>query len=1207
MSVCSRSAKNIVFVANQFSLRFLFVLCVALIGFSLSTFAQQTTIRGTVTDPSGAVVPNVTITITNTDTNINKVYPTNDAGQFVAPDLQVGHYKVRAEAKGFKVAEQKDVVLTIGASVRVDFQMQLGASQETVTVEANVVSVQTDTGERSNLITGQQLSQISVNGRSIYQLAALTPGASSQFGNGAYVNTPVGGDASVEFNGMRQNHNIYLLDGGEDDDRGGAGGMSIAPSSDAIAEFRALTSNYSADYGLSSAGTMTMALKSGTSQYHASAWEFFRNDALDARNFFTPTHNLNGSYNPVPELRYNVYGFNVGGPVSFGKLYNPDKKRTFFFYNMEWRPLVQGSISSGQQVPLPSTYPTAAGANFGTTAITVPTYTGANPQVAPSVLFANCPGGVAPAGITSGGAFPNNIIPACMINANAASLVAAGIFPAPTAGNKFFGGTNAPTNLREEIVRIDHNFSSKFSVFGHYIAEQVSQGYSISQWSGANVPTVGDTFGNPSYSAVIHTTYTISPTLVNEVAFNYNGNRINIIPNPGAGLASLSLPSGYDSTNSRLFTGPNNMDRIPNIDLTGTTGTHFEISSWPWKNKADDYQIRDDLSWTHGAHQLKFGGSWALYKKVQDLFGQTQGGFSFNGSFTGNDFADMLLGTASNYQELAVQDSGKWNNVSWAAYVQDNWRVNRRLTLNLGLRWDGVPHTYEANDRMGNFYPGLYNPADAATFTTNNTICSGPFNAVTGANPGCTAASPGLGSSPNSILAGVPLYLNGIGIPGQCYSGFCVPKGLVNNHWAAFGPRLGFAYDLTGQGKTVIRGGFGMMYERIQGNDMYNAGPNIPFSLQVNNTAVYMTNPSVGLSSGTVTTAADLPVNPAGITGLALDDYKLPVSYQYSIGVQHALGSKSVLSVSYVGNVSRHQNDYRNINLPSESELAAVGGVNQPAINYNTAPGISYAGFNTIKQSENEANTHYNGLQVDLNSQIGRDLTLRALYTYSHAFDPTTAGNGGGDLGTVSNPYAGWAYDAGPSGYDRTNVALVDFIYDIPVFRHSENKALRIGLGGWQVSGIVTMESGVPLNITLTGAQGSYNVGGSNRPNLAGSVSYPSSACASQQCIQYINPAAFSDPAVGDWGTLGHNALRGPGRDNWNLSLFKSFVFSESRGYHLEFRAESFNTWNHTQFNGVNTGISFNTATGALQNTNFGQYNSAFDPRIFQLGLKLIF
>src|SRR5271154_5683584 len=421
-STCSFfcAAKNIVFVEKTFRLRFLFVLLVALIGFSFSTFAQQTAIRGTVTDPSGAVVPNVNITLTNTDTGVSKVIPTNDAGQFVAVDLQIGHYKVKAEAKGFKVAEQKDIVLTIGASLRVDFQMQMGAAQETVTVEANAVQVQTDSGEVSNLITGQQMSQLAISGRSIYQLAALTPGASSQIGgsggmSSGVTNTPVGGDNSVEFNGMRQNHNIYLLDGGEDDDRGGAGGMSIAPSSDAIAEFRALTSNYSADYGLSSAGTMTMVLKSGTSQFHASAWEFNRNDYFDAQNYFVPNQ----------ELRLNVYGFNVGGPVTLGHFYNPDKKRTFFFYNMEWRPLVQGGATN-QTVPGTDTY----GGNFSSllslakpNPIFVPTFcgpgttvgacTGSNAQVASRVLFANCPNQQAPAGIVGGQQFPGNIIPSC--------------------------------------------------------------------------------------------------------------------------------------------------------------------------------------------------------------------------------------------------------------------------------------------------------------------------------------------------------------------------------------------------------------------------------------------------------------------------------------------------------------------------------------------------------------------------------------------------------------------------------------------------------------------------------------------------------------------------------------------------------------------------------------------------------------------------
>jgi hypothetical protein len=1143
---------------------FLFVL---LCCFPLASFAQEASIVGTVTDPTGSVMPSVKITVTSLATGLIRTIATNEVGQYVLADLPIGHYAIRAEASGFKSAEHKDVVLQVGDRFRLDFQLQVGGTSETVTVEADAVRVQTDSGERSNVITGQQISQLAVSGRSIYQLAALAPGASSQIGgsgsggmsSAGVVNTPVGGDASVEFNGMRQNHNIYLLDGGEDDDRGGAGGMSIAPSSDAIAEFRQLTSNYSPEFGLSSAGTMTMVLKSGTSTLHASAWEFNRNDAFDARNFFNPAPA------PVAELRLNVFGFNVGGPVTLGKLYNRDRKKTFFFYNMEWRRLIQGNINNGQPVPLPSTY----GGDFSSlsTAINVPSAA----QVSASVLAKNCPGGILPAGVVQGQAFPGNVIPSCMLDPNAQALMKAGIFPAPTSGDQFFGSANAPTNLKEEIVRIDHNFNSKFSVFGHFIAEQVSQGFSISQWSSANVPTVGDTFGNPSYSAVIHTTYTISPTLLNEIAFNYNGNRINIVPFPGAGLSSLSIPSSYDSTSSRLFSGPNNLDRIPNIDLNGSTGTKFEISSWPWNNTADDYQIRDDVSWTKGAHQFKFGFGWALYKKVQNLFGQTQGGFSFDGTFTGNDFADFLLGDAKSYQELAVQDSGHWNNVSYSSYFLDNWRATRRLTLNLGLRWDGVPHTYEANDRMGNFYPKLYNPADAAVLNPDGTI-----------NP----ASPGLGSSPNPILAGVPLYLNGIGIPEQ--NG--IPKGLVNGGLLGFGPRLGFAYDLTGDSRTVLRGGFGIMFERIQGNDMYNAGPNIPFSLQVNTPGpVELDNPRLSLATGTAQT---LPINPASITGLALDNYGLPLSYQYSIGIQRQLNAKSVLTVSYVGNQNRHQNEYNELNLPDESALIPI--INGVAgANYNTAAGLPYPGFHSIDLSQNTANSHYNSLQVDLNSQVGRDLSLRAYYTLSRTIDPTTAGSGGGDLGNVSNPYLGWQYDVGPGGYDRTHNAAVNFVYDIPFLRHNSSRLVRSTVGGWEISGIVTVTSGLPLNVGISGAQNTNALpNATNRPDQTGAVSYPHTVG------EWFDTSVFTLPAVGSFGTVGHNSLRGPGRDNWNLSLFKSFTLSETRGSHFELRIESFNTWNHTEFNQVSTNL------GA---SNFGQVTSAFDPRVLQLGAKLYF
>ncbi len=1151
---------------------------------SVFAFAQEATIVGTVTDPSGAAVPNVSVNITNVDTGQVSHLTTNDVGQYVAPDLHIGHYVVRAEGANFKAAEQKDIVLAVGDRRRVDFQLQMGSAQESITVEANTVQVQSDSGEVSNVITGQQISQLSANGRSMYQLINLTPGASSGQSDFSPP-TPVGGDANVSFNGLRQGHNIYLLDGAESDDRGGAGGSDVMPSLDAIAEFRMMTSNYSAEYGLSSAATMTAVIKSGTRTFHASAWEFLRNDALDARNYF------NRAPDPVAELRFHTYGFNVGGPVSFHpKSSNP---KTFFFYNMEWRSLIQGQTLN-QTVPFPSTYggnfsanlpadvfDKVDGANIPNSGLHVPC---ANQlSAAQQALFAgqtfstpNASGSciadpnVPIAQNPTFQKFNNNTLP--FLDANAQVLLAAGIFPKPTSGAQFIGGNNIPTHLREEVVRVDHRFTDKFSVFGHFLAEQISQGYGTSQWSGDNVPTVGDTFGNPSYSAVVHATHTIHPNLLNEIAFNYNGNRINIVP-----TGIFAQPSGY--TIPRIFSGPNNEQRIAEIHLNGTTGADYTSASWPWHNKADDYQIRDDISWVKGAHQLKFGASWAIYKKVQDLFGQTQGGFTYNNTYTGNDFADFLLGYADQYTELAVQDHGLWNNVSWAAYVQDNWRATRRLTLNLGLRWDGVPHTYEANNRMGNFYPNLYDPALAATFDTAGNLCS------SASDPGCAAASPGLGPSPNPILNGYLFYLNGIGIPGK--NG--VPKDLVDNHWAAFGPRIGFAYDLLGTGKTIVRGGFGTMYERIQGNDMYNAGANVPFSSSVTFNQVLTSSPTTSVTTGNTLTA---PITVSSLTGLDRTQYKLPVSYQYSAGVQQAFGAKSVLSVAYVGNQNRHQNDYVETNLPDASLLPAIANGTAPA--YNTI--VPYLGFHSLKMARNEANSHYNGLQVDFHSQASRDLFFQAAYTLSRAIDPSTPGGSGYDLSNVTNPYIGWRHDLGPSILDRTNIAFVNFVYDLPIFRNTPNHLLKSTIGGWEVSGIVSMVSGAPLTITEGGVGGNVCSTIPNctvRPDFSGSKKYPKTV------DQWFDPSSgFVAAAPGTFGTLPYNAFRGPGRNNWNLSLFKSFMINEERGSKIEFRAESFNTWNHTQFNNVST---------TFGNSNFGAVTTAHDPRVFQLGLKAYF
>ncbi len=1157
---------------------FLVSLCALLIGFSSLAFGQvEATVVGTVTDPSGSVIPNVAITATELQTGAIHNTQTNADGQYTLPDLRIGTYDIRANAAGFGESERKGVVVNVGDRARIDFDMKLGTTQQSVTVEAEGVKVQTDSGEVSDVITGQQITQLATNGRSVYTLFALTPGAASIQGD-FMTPTAVSGDSNVSINGQRAGHNLQLLDGGENLDRGGSSG-SVMPSIDAIAEFRNLTSNYSAEYGLSSAATITEVIKSGTKQFHATLWEFDRNNALDARNYFNPAPQK------VSELRFNTYGFNVSGPV---ELKHKDNPKTFFFYNMEWRSLVQGGLLN-QTVPLTSTY----GGNFASTGLTVAKlhapYT-CQLSTAQQAKFAaagqplsgcslNSSGVLAPNSALQVG-FNGGAISPSLLDPNAQALLAAGIFPAPNNGAQFQGGNNSPTTVREEIARIDHQFTDKLSVFGHWVSEQTSQSYGTTQWSGDNVPTVSDVFGNPSYSAVVHATYVISPTLLNEVAFNYNGNRIHIIPQ-----GVIGAPSGFAF--NRLFTGPNADDRIPAINLSGSTGADYTSNWTPWNNKADDYQLRDDISWTRGAHQFRMGGSWAIYKKQQDAFADTEGQFTFNGAFTGNDFADFLLGYAQSYNEDAVKITGQWNNQSYAAYFQDNWRATHRLTLNLGLRWDGVPHTYEANHQSSNFYPNLYNPADAAVFNANGSI-----------NTTLTPAG-AFSTSPNPILSGVSFYTNGIGIGGV--NG--IPNGLINNHWANFGPRLGFAYDLTGQGKTVLRGGFGIMYERIQGNDMYNGANNPPGDLQPNLNNVSLSNPGMNVTNGSTVSAASLPVLPLNVSGIDANDYKQPVVDQYSLGVQQALGATSVLSISYVGSQSRHQNDYEEVNLPPLADLPGLVAGNGTLNGAGTNQYMNYPGFAGLRLARNEADGHYNSLQADLHANLRHDLTLEFGYTYSQSIDATTSNGSGGDLQNTTNPYAGWRYDQGPSPFDRRNVAFVNFVYGLPFFKNSDSHLLRSVVGGWQLSGIVTMESGAPLNIGLNGQNASSVVpNSSNRPDQIAAISYPKTV------NEWFNPADFAAPtcATGPdcYGDLGHDVVRGPGRDDWNLALFKSFVISEARGSRFEFRAESFNTWNHTQFKGDynNGGISTNFGAG-----NFGAVTGAFDPRVIQLGAKLYF
>ena len=847
-------------------------------------------------------------------------------------------------------------------------------------------------------------------------------------------------------------------------------------------------------------------------------------------------------------MRYNAFGFNVGGPLFIPHVYNTDKSKTFFFYNMEWRKLIQG-----QQIYVTAIPGQEFNGNFSNLSepITVPQTT----DPAAIAKFAQY-------GLKPGQQFPGNQIPQGLIDPNAAAFLAAGALPQPNAqGNHYSQAAPVPTDLREEIVRIDHQLSDRLSLMGHLIWDSSNNSYARSLWSGDTYPTIGTLLTAPSYSAVIRLTHTISPSLLNEIAYDYDGNELSLEP---TGL--YQRPSDF---NVPEYFSANNLNRLPTVQIGTPYSVNYETASWPWHNIFSAHTFRDDLSWTHGNHNFKFGGYVLITHKNQDIFGNTNGNFSFNGSFTGNAFSDFLLGYASGYSELDIQDAVHIRTTNIALYGVDNWRVNNNLTLNLGLRWEGVPHAYDLNGRLSNFLPGMYDPVQAPQFNADGSL-----------NPN----GPGFTTVPGIALSDVPFYLNGIGLAGQ--NG--VPEGLVKNHWRSFAPRVGFAYDVAGNQKTVIRGGFGMFYERIQGNDVYNMGPNPPFSFNPSPSNVYFSNPTVSDVTGL---QAAFPIFPSSFTALAYTDYKLPTTMQYSLGVQRQLSRNAFVSLSYVGSHDYHLPDVRNINpVPQRdpNRLAICGkNCDYSGTQYNANFDRFYPGWAAINMTEAATTSNYNSLQASLRLEASNGLTFQAAYTYSHALDYVSA-----DLNTLANPFdRGYSYGSGD--FDRRHVAIFSYIYELPFFRNSSNKFLHSIVGGWELSGITMFESGTPLTPTLGYDNLGLGGGTTNRPDMVSSAAYP------RTVYEWFNPASFVAPGPLQWGSAARGSLVGPGRNNWNMALFKSFALPWLReGARFEFRGETYNTFNHTQFHDVNTTFS---------DSNFGQVTSVYDPRIIQLGAKLVF
>ena len=1145
-----------------------FTLCLvaiaALLALTPSLRGQENaTINGTVTDATGALVANAQISLTNTATGVERKEVSNSVGAYRFGNLGIGTYNLTATEPGFQTFTRTGIVVNVAQTLEEDVQLKVGSSTQTVSVRANALQVQTETSEVSTLISGQQVEQLATNGRNVTALAALGLGVTNNLPEFSGVDALTSANG-ISFNGTRTEHNIYLLDGAEQNDRGCGGCFMNLPSQEAIAEFQTLDSNYSPDYGIGSGGTILLVMKSGTHNFHGEVYEFNRNTDYDANDYFTK---LAGQGRPTFDL--NEPGGNLGGPLFIPNIYNNNRNRTFFFWNEEWRRLIQGSAPSVANTIMASNFPTP-GAPL---AYTVPSG-GATPIVpvtsdpAKLALYGQD-------GLTAGKPFPNNTIPANLMDPNAVLEVNAGTFPKPNLGTAQYTASIPTTDfIREDAGRIDHTINSKFQLMGHYLHDAMAKSFYPPLWGDSTYPTVGTAMTNPSYTAVIKLTQTYSPSLLNETAFLYSGNKITLTPQAGKG-GSFTYPSGWGTTSSgnpaaSFFPlADNEMSRMPAIFLQGSPlNTTWDPSYFPWKNGYEGFEYRDDLSWTKSRHQFKFGFSWLHDYKNQQLQYNTNANAYFNSSaFSGDSYINFLLGDASSFSQLEYLAGKHWVNNNYGFYANDNWHISQRLTLNLGVRFDGMPHAFERYNQFANFVASDYD------YSLGN-----PVTAAGTLNPASL-----------TDFDGQQFYLNGMREANV--NGF--PRGVVQNDYKTWQPRIGFAYNVRGDGRTVIRGGFGMFYERVQGNDVYNAALNPPFAYIPSATNVYFSNPNTSALTGATTTQT-FPANLININY----HYPNPGTMDFSLGIQRELAPSVVAVVQYVGSDGWNQSDDRHINtLPLTDPSNSANpyddreGVANGTLNANIYR--IYPGFSDIEQEENESNFNYNSLQAGIRAENKHGLTTQVAYTWSHNIDLYS-----NDLYGVSDPF-NLKYDRGSDDtFDRRHDLNVSYVYNLP-FGRNGSMLRRDTIGGWTISGITAAESGVPQYVTYTGSDVVGLGGGfTNRPNLVSKVSYP------KKVGEWYTPGSYADP-VAPWnggpnngfGNAGKDSAVGPGIFNWNLSLFKAIPLNE-HGTRVELRFESFNTFNHTQFQGVDDNS---------HDSNFGAVVNDYGPRLLELGGKFVF
>ncbi len=1104
------------------------------LGLAVPALAQFGTgeISGVVTDPSGAAISQAEVKVLNQANGQTKSISTDDQGRYTALDLLVGDYTVEVNAPGFKAYVRTGIGLVSGSHVAVNVALQLGSVNEAVEVSGSGAQVETLSAQVGKVVEGRLLQDIPLNGRNVTSIMLLKPGVSSTAAANAF--RPTSDARNYYINGSRAENTNLTLDGVSMlNGRNNLKGVSLV-SVDAVAEANIVTSTYPAEFPRAGGGQVQFVTKSGTKKFHGTLYDYLRNDAFDARSFQTATKQ---------KLRFNQYGFSLGGPVIIPKVFKRDRESLFFFANTE--------------------FIRRRGENIDLTVVPTPIERSGNFNG--SRLFA------CPKDGQTGALFPGCALPADRLSQNGLGLL--NLFPLPNVvGQPSFNFRQVSPSLqdvRSSTFRVDY-LKGSTRIFWRGL-DTVDHSYGNRPTNFPSAPIDTEVIGR---STAFTVTSTVSANKLNSFRFGASARTDRSLVKPFSGSFQDYSRTKLGINYPYLFGNDKELpDKVPTLIISGLATV--DGSPYPARDGMPNWQFQDDFSWIRGAHTFKFG---AYFEYVgQNNLDQINistapgSGNNQNGTFrfaaspgnpfsTGNAVADLLIGRFDSYSEIGPKSYTLERIWSHEFYIQDSWKASSRLSLEFGLRYAywAPEHTLWGNFAM--FYPSFYDPKkEVQVSPTTGQVVPGSGDRYNG------MVLPGNGF-PDSAKGRVRFASD----PAAAGLFRGLPDTISTADKHMFQPRFGLSWDPTGQGKTSIRMGAGVFNSRYFFNDATLLGGNPPLQDQA-----VVTNGSVNNPGGT----SIAPLFPLAVT-MQDPHIRQAVTYDYSLTVQRQLPASFLLEVGYVGKLSRHLPSFVNINQLPPGTLQANRGVNAEALR-------PYKGYSSILYEGNRSSSNYNAMTASLERRFRKGLTFQTAYTFSRSIDNAS------DKRDVAMISSNLRANRGLSTFDRTHLLAISYVYEVPFFRSNNLRMLRPVLAGWQFAGLAVLQSGLPASVFVNGDIAGVAGGGTQRANVIG----PGKLDKSERTFnRYFNTAAFTAPAAGTFGDSGRNNLRMPGTRNWDMSLSKRVPIAETKN--IQLRGDFFNILNHLSYNSVQT---------TLGNAAFGSINGADPARAIQLALRLEF